>query len=61
MEKSVERRVLFTHIVDVGILNYLSPEPRHDKTKKVPVRPAKTQISLCIRPIWSESSLSAWT
>ena len=24
------------------------------------VRPAKTQISLGIRPIWSESSLSAW-
>ena len=24
------------------------------------VRPAKTQISLCMRPVWSESSLSAW-
>ena len=24
------------------------------------VRPAKTQISLRIRPVWSESSLSAW-
>ena len=24
------------------------------------MRPAKTQISLCIRPIWSESLLSAW-
>ena len=24
------------------------------------VRPAKTQISLGIRPVWSESSLSAW-
>ena len=35
-------------------------EPRHDKTNKVSVRPAKTQISLCIRPIWSKSSLSTW-
>ena len=24
------------------------------------MRPAKTQISLCIRPVWSESSFSAW-
>ena len=31
-------------------------EPRHDKTNKTAVRPAKTQIS----PVWSESSLSAW-
>ena len=35
-------------------------EPRHDKTNKMSVRPAKTQISLGIRPVWSESSLSAW-
>ena len=35
-------------------------EPRHDKTNKVSVRPTKTQISLGIRPVWSESSLSAW-
>ena len=35
-------------------------EPRHDKTNKVSVRPVKTQISLGIRPVWSESSLSAW-
>ena len=30
------------------------------KTNKMSVRPAKTQISLGIRPVWSESSLSAW-
>ena len=30
------------------------------KPTKWPVRPAKTQISLGIRPVWSESSLSAW-
>ena len=35
-------------------------EPRHDKTNKGSERPAKTQISLGIRPVWSESSLSAW-
>ena len=44
-------------------LGYLGPsvyEPRHDKTNKMAVRPAKTQISLGIRPVWSGSSLSAW-
>ena len=35
-------------------------ELRHDKTNKLTLRPAKTQISLGIRPVWSESSLSAW-
>ena len=35
-------------------------EPPRDKTNKVSVRPAKTQISLGIRPVWSESSMSAW-
>ena len=34
-------------------------EPRHDKTNKMSVRIAKTQVSLGIRPVWSESSLSA--
>ena len=29
----------------------ISFEPRHDKTNKVTVRPAKTQISLGIRPV----------
>ena len=35
-------------------------EPPPDKTNKVSLCPAKTQISLSIRPVWSESSLSAW-
>ena len=35
-------------------------EPSRVKTNKVSVCPAKTQISLCFRPVWSESSLSAW-
>ena len=28
-------------------------EPWHDKTNKMSVRPAKTQVSLGIRPVWS--------
>ena len=35
-------------------------KPLRDKTNKMSVRPAKTLISLVIRPVWSESSLSAW-
>ena len=34
-------------------------EPPRDKTNKMTVRPAKTQISLGIHPVWSESSLCA--
>ena len=30
------------------------------KPTKWSVRPVKTQVSLVIRPVWSESSLSAW-
>ena len=33
---------------------------RTTKPTKWPLHPAKTQISLDIRPVWSESSLSAW-
>ena len=33
---------------------------RMTKPNQRPVRPVKTQISLGIRPVWSESSLSAW-
>ena len=32
----------------------------HDKTNKMTVCPAKTQISLGICPVWSDSLLSAW-
>ena len=38
-------------------MNWLKNEPPHDKANKMTVRPAKTQISLGIRPVWSESSL----
>ena len=34
-------------------------KPRYDKTNKMSVCPANTQISLDIHPVWSESSLSA--
>ena len=34
-------------------------EPMHDKANKMIVCPAKTQISLGIHPVWSESSLCA--
>ena len=38
---------------DTGREGCLSPvyEPRHDKANNVAVRPAKTQISLGIRPV----------
>ena len=38
----------------------ITNEPWHDKTNKWHMRRAKTQISLGIRPIWSESWLSSW-
>ena len=49
---------------DIWLLQFLGIfsatfEPRHDKTNKVTVRPAKVQIGLGVRPVWSESSLSA--
>ena len=36
-------------------------EPPHDTTNYVVERPAKTKVSLGIRLVWSESSLSTWT
>ena len=39
--------------------NQTISEPPHVKTTKWHVRPAKTQISLGIRPVWSEPSLCA--
>ena len=46
------------HLHDLKNL-YTKLEPPHDKTNKCHVRTAKTQIILGIRPVWSESSLSA--
>ena len=61
MEKNKElemqnRKLKQVMIADDFLQRY---EPQHDKTNKMNVRPAKTQISLGIRPVWSESSLSA--
>ena len=41
-------------------VSFTAYELGHDKTNKMSVRPAKTQISLCICPVWSKSLLSAW-
>ena len=41
-------------------LDDLVIEPPHDKTNKMTVRLANTQISLGIGQVWSESLLSAW-
>ena len=40
------------------ILSLGITEPPHDKTNKMTVRPAKTQISLGIRPVWSVFAVS---
>ena len=41
------------------ILFIINGPPHIDKTNKMTLRQAKTQISLGIRPVWSESSLCA--
>ena len=41
------------HCLFLYIFSRKSYEPRHDKTNTVSVRPAKTQISLGICPVWS--------
>ena len=55
-----EKRNLFLKYPPLSVSLQKLHEPWHDKTNKVSVCPAKTQISLGIRPVWSESSLSAW-
>ena len=55
------RSILFCGYVLNSFLFYKSQMSRHmTKPTKWHVRPAKTQISLGIRPVWSEPSLSAW-
>ena len=41
----------------MGVVIAYIYEPPRDKTNKMTVRPAKTQISLGIHLVWSESSL----
>ena len=60
------KHTLYIHLLEPYLLLFclklllVSYEPRHHKTNKISVRPAKTQINLGIHPVWSESSLSAW-
>ena len=53
------RKIISTLIVRVHqtSTDIATNEPPHDKTNKMTVRPAKTQISLGVCPVWSESSL----
>ena len=37
----------------LALQEFFKYDPRHDKTNKMSVRPAKTQISPGIRPVWS--------
>ena len=62
----IERDIWLAYTVCLNlIMNFnqnkkkLKNEPRHDKTNKISVRPAKTLICLGIRPVWSESSMCA--
>ena len=58
--KALTRLRICAVSLEPSLFAHTITEPRHDKTNKVSVRPAKIQISLGIRPVWSESSLSAW-
>ena len=57
MSKFIAAQVMNIRTVCTGSTLF---EPHPDKTNKMTLRPAKTQNSLGIRPVWSESSLSAW-
>ena len=48
--------IYFLHVSIFSVKYFQINEQRHDKTNKMSVRPARTQI----RPGWSEYSLSAW-
>ena len=51
-------KIKLTFWINVSVLIRLRlHEPPHDKTNRMTVHPAKTQISLGICPVWSESSL----
>ena len=47
----------FSAVLTFDLFTVIVFEPRHDKTNKVTVHPAKTQISLGICPVCSESLL----
>ena len=63
----IARLILFWYPIPTVVYSTCSSSPlrytfelRHDKTNKMRMHPANNQISLGIRPVWSESSLSAW-
>ena len=65
IKTKIALRFLYIHVNDENDL--LQDPPKYNEKiqqlsswTKWHVRPAKTQISLGIRPVWSESSLSAW-
>ena len=55
--KPIEDALKASEITPVKTLDTAKPlercEPRHDKTNKMTVHPARTEISLGIRPVWS--------
>ena len=52
--------VLTSNLIFQYPSNFLQLSPSMKKLTKWYVHPAKTQISLGIHPVWSESSLSVW-
>ena len=50
MYKYMPQFVLYHNSMFKNIINF---KPHHDKTNKMSVRQAETQISLGIRPVWS--------
>ena len=56
----IERQQLNFQLKSIAQLDVLLFELQHDKTNKMTCAPSEIQISLGIRPVWSESSLSAW-
>ena len=57
---TVRRRFPLYCDVEKGLFRNKWATSWQNKQTKWYVRPAKTQISLGIRPVWSKSSLSAW-
>ena len=61
IEKERKRRI-FTFLCSLRnqFLPYSTSELVHDKASKMASAPSEDSDSLVIRPVWSESSLSAW-
>ena len=55
-----KRNHIYTRFNLCSTASHLNLSRLMTKPTKWSVRPAKTQINLGIRPVWSESSLSAW-